>query len=600
MRNKLSILLVLGVLLSLNLFGQTKTVKSIPTSSVNYLPMFASDSTIKNSNLYYGSGGSIGINTSNPSNKFEVWSSGNLVRLNRTNNLGATITLSRNDSNKWVLSGGLSSYKDEYSINGSDGSSKFSILQNGNVGIGTITPSAPLHVKQNSILGDALNSNIKIATLNSKGGSGGNEFYITDFLVRDQAITNGTWTTARFHNGISIDGSYDTPNGASGSGAGSGTRSWWERDPYDGIQSWGDQNSTWMTLKTGKLGIGTTSPASIFSIKATSNYINSNASYLAFPSTSETFAFYGNTEQPVMNLITNLDTDGAKMGGVWWTRQAGQSDAHRQVAGIYAMQNGTGILASADIGFATKQTGGSYDFSPRMIIKAGGYVGIGITTPAYKLHVGNGNGQIAIGTTFMDNPSNVNTGWTRGAFSSNLFWDNPNNIWKANNTLIGANDFTSMQHLNGGVLAFYTAASTGNTVVSITGANLAGYERMRITNDGKVGIGTTNPGSFKLAVEGKIGAREVVVTTDTPWPDYVFSENHKLTSLEETEQYIKENKHLPEIPSAAEVKENGVAVGEMQAKLLQKIEELTLHMIAQEKRINKLEVENKKLKEEKK
>lgn len=106
-------------------------------------------------------------------------------------------------------------------------------------------------------------------------------------------------------------------------------------------------------------------------------------------------------------------------------------------------------------------------------------------------------------------------------------------------------------------------------------------------NTGNIGVGTDNPGDYKLAVDGKIGAREIEVTT-TSWADYVFEEDYKLKSLAETENYIKENKHLPGIPSEAEVKQNGVNIGEIQAKLLAKIEELTLHLIEQNKEIKNL------------
>jgi len=107
-------------------------------------------------------------------------------------------------------------------------------------------------------------------------------------------------------------------------------------------------------------------------------------------------------------------------------------------------------------------------------------------------------------------------------------------------------------------------------------------------NSGSVGIGTDSPGTYKLAVEGKIGAHEVVVTTDG-WADFVFEKDYNLMPLNELDNYIQENKHLPEIPTTAEVEENGISVGEMNAKLLQKIEELTLYIIEQDKRIEKLE-----------
>lgn len=102
---------------------------------------------------------------------------------------------------------------------------------------------------------------------------------------------------------------------------------------------------------------------------------------------------------------------------------------------------------------------------------------------------------------------------------------------------------------------------------------------------GNVGIGTANPGSFKLAVEGKIGAREIQVTAVTPWPDYVFEEDYNLTDLSEVEQYIKENKHLPGVPTTTEVEKDGVNLGEMNVKLLEKVEELTLYVIEQNKQL---------------
>ncbi|MCB0630648.1 MAG: hypothetical protein R2824_06315 [Saprospiraceae bacterium] len=116
---------------------------------------------------------------------------------------------------------------------------------------------------------------------------------------------------------------------------------------------------------------------------------------------------------------------------------------------------------------------------------------------------------------------------------------------------------------------------------------------------GNVGINTENPGSFQLAVEGTIGCREAQVLITNPFPDFVFESDYDLKSLPEVEQYIKENKHLPEIPSAAEVEEEGgFKLGEMNLKLLQKVEELTLYLIDQNKRIDQLSSELEKVKKE--
>jgi len=100
---------------------------------------------------------------------------------------------------------------------------------------------------------------------------------------------------------------------------------------------------------------------------------------------------------------------------------------------------------------------------------------------------------------------------------------------------------------------------------------------------GFVGIGTTDPKAM-LAVNGDIYAKKVRVTPDD-WPDFVFEPSYKLPSLQELESFIAEHKHLPEIPSAKEVSQQGLDIGQNQAKLLQKIEEMTLHLIAQDKQL---------------
>lgn len=121
----------------------------------------------------------------------------------------------------------------------------------------------------------------------------------------------------------------------------------------------------------------------------------------------------------------------------------------------------------------------------------------------------------------------------------------------------------------------------------ITSANNIFYDA------GSVGIGTVNinDANYKLFVETGIRTRKVKVDQSS-WPDYVFHKEYKLLSLEEIEKYIKANQHLPEVPSFKEVEKNGIDLGENQAILLKKIEELTLIIIEQNKRIEKLEKKN--------
>lgn len=128
---------------------------------------------------------------------------------------------------------------------------------------------------------------------------------------------------------------------------------------------------------------------------------------------------------------------------------------------------------------------------------------------------------------------------------------------------------------------------------------MAGYGRdaMFINTNGNIGIGTHAPGDYRLAVEGILGARKIKVT-QAAWADYVFDSCYQLKPLNQVEQYIQENKHLPDVPSAATVDKEGIDVGDSQALLLKKIEELTLYIIQQNKEIKAQHEEIKELKQE--
>jgi hypothetical protein len=119
-----------------------------------------------------------------------------------------------------------------------------------------------------------------------------------------------------------------------------------------------------------------------------------------------------------------------------------------------------------------------------------------------------------------------------------------------------------------------------------------GIPRITIAGDGNVGIGTTAINGYKLAVNGEAIFTRVKVKPFSGWPDYVFSRDYRLLSLQEVEKYIKDNNHLPNVPSATEVEKEGLDLAEMNKKLLQKVEELTLYIIEQQKTIDRLQAKD--------
>jgi hypothetical protein len=140
-----------------------------------------------------------------------------------------------------------------------------------------------------------------------------------------------------------------------------------------------------------------------------------------------------------------------------------------------------------------------------------------------------------------------------------------------------------------------SATGTAGTRIGVYGnasggtTNWAGYFSgdAYVSSDLRIGT-TTQATGYSLSVNGKVACEEVLVEDLVNWPDYVFNDDYKLMSIEELEQSIQQNNHLPGLPSAAEIEENGLMLGDMQKRLMEKVEELTLYTIQQGKMINEL------------
>jgi len=220
---------------------------------------------------------------------------------------------------------------------------------------------------------------------------------------------------------------------------------------------------------------------------------------------------------------------------------------------------------------AASATGGN---SNQLVVHRSGNVGIGTINPQAKFDV-EGNVTLLTGQHKL--------------YISELYSFDPSKAGircNAGGMVLNAKD--------GGVLYLNRDVNADTRIQSTISGNTIDIAVFK--SDGTVGIGTASPGPYKLAVEGTIGARKVKVTQANPWADYVFNDNYPLMSLKELDDYIHKNKHLPDMPSASEVEKNGLDLGDNQALLLKKIEELTLYIIDQQKQIDELKKEFKSVK----
>ena len=438
--------------------------------------------------------GNVGIGTLSPNDILHVYAPTANTRLRLGNNAGYDQLLYFNGSADWSMGIDYSN-SNAFSIAAYSSlaqNHRLTILNNGNVGIGTTSPSTLLHLK------GAVNSNflrIENATTSLSLGDniGAIQFYSNDPTDFTAGVAASIHATA-------------------GPSGGEGRLEFRTQMPSEGA----DPTTSMIITQTGRVGIGTTSPNAKLEVKGDFLRLQESAA-------GRTLDIY-----PSISGQTHRFTSGTTVAG-------------------YSFENNIGTL---------------------MTIASSGNVGIGTTSPDQLFHVAgtSGNHRIAIGET--------GTG---------------------RKVLYAGYNFNSDA---GELQAVDEGTAYKNLLLNPTGGN--------------VGIGTSSP-TEKLSVDGTVLAKKVRVSTaGVDWPDFVFAPSYELRALSEVESFVKENKHLPEVPSAKEVEKEGLDLGKMDATLLKKVEELTLYLIEEHKsskqraaslkemqeKLLKLEAQNSKLQKE--
>ncbi|HQX73769.1 MAG TPA: hypothetical protein PK298_12745 [Chitinophagaceae bacterium] len=371
----------------------------------------------------------------------------------------------------------------------------------------------------------------------------------------------------------------------------------WVQQSSGGVSPWAVSGNNIYNTNSSNVGIGTSTPSSKFSVA-------------------------GNL------LVTGGDISINDPYGTLFFQVSSTARASIAMGGINDDLS-IGTLAFNDLGkmyFKTQSVN-------RMTIEPNGDVGVGFTSPSYKLDV-NGNtrtvgnfiaedGYIQIKNTtdsklwnmqyssgtdrllflesgvervILQNGGNVGIGET---FPLEKLHVNGNTMIDGDATLNTVNPTIQLQ--NSDVNKGFIQLSGDNIRIGTNSGNTAGKfvirtnggDRVFVDESGNVNIGSqTDAPGYKLRVDGKMICEEVKVKLSTAWPDYVFDDKHKLMTIGELSQFIRQNKHLPNIPSAKEIESNGMEVGDMQKRMMEKIEELTLYIISLQQQIDNLKKES--------
>ena len=354
----------------------------------------------------------------------------------------------------------------------------------------------------------------------------------------------------------------------------------------------------------GRVGIGTASPTQALEIAGN---VRINAT-----GTSPLAIITANILNPQFEIVNSINANGAGCGYAAANNVGSSVQLSIASSGNVYIPNGAWVRCDGTGGLSLVVNGGGpIMFTPSLTagstsewgrFSTTGKFGLGERAPTEKLDVV-GNVKFSGALMPANLPGSSGQVLTSAGAGTAPTWTTPltvSSVW-----LLGGNSGTSPS-------TNYIGTSDGQPVVFRT----SGSEKMRIDASGKIGINTNSPqylmdingiarvvdkliigndtyafptGDYRLSVKDGIITERLKIRLRANWPDYVFDENHNLPELSEVEKYINRNKHLSGIQSAEDVRTNGIEIGEMNAKLVEKIEELTRYMINADKQIHQLQ-----------
>ncbi len=568
------------------------------------------------------SGGNFGIGTATPADLLHVNGNARATQFSSTsgtfNTIGATnLSLGTNGTTKMTLLNsngflGINTATPAYQldVNGTVNATGFLLngaaftgsqwtaatgginYNGGSVGMGTTTPSAKLHIvfpgsgdpSNQAIQVEATNPANYSSTMfkNSSGDIGvigftGASYNWGMHLPRQAFISSST------PNGIALV-SYD-PNGIITFGTGGhattnervridklGNVGIGKTNPAYPLDVAGAINAT-NIFTSGNVGIGTTSPEGLLHIGTSNLGVGTAKRLLLEPPyhTGAAWQFTVRDDTGSSYLGIGYGTESLTMHhggnvGIGTNTPNYKLDVAGTINATSILVNGAPLTGGGSSQWATNGSNISY---------AAGNVGIGIASPSEKLEV-NGNLSVGLNAGAATGYGNrLNLRGVDDAASGDPMWLARYNT-AANQTELRVN------------IGDDSSGDDAFTVGNFFHGDGQWKTFLKVINNGNVGIGITNP-TQKLQVKGTVYSTEVKVDLAAgTGPDYVFEPTYDLKPLAEIETYIKENKHLPEVPSAKEMEKNGVQLGEMNMLLLKKIEELTLYILDQNKELEKL------------